>query len=164
MLPQEDQFRFRLEDIIISNFRIGLPSQGIALDQVALEFAANLKLDLKSDLVNCTIHFRFLLPSKPGGESKPIVIMHIDINYVFTVIDLPKYAHEINGVWGLESGVHLTLMSVAFSTSRGIVFERTRGYPFNKLLIPIIAPDQLGSELLPKPEIIPSPSVSEQPS
>ena len=41
----------------------------------------------------------------------------------------------------------MTVVSVAFSTLRGIVFERTMGFYVNKIIMPIINPKQFWKEM-----------------
>ena len=146
---QEDQFTFKLLEISVNNFRISIPKDEYNIDAIALEFGANFDIHPEKDLTTCNVHFRFLYPNEKD-VAKPIVIMHIDIAYDFSVLELKRFSQEFDGKLGLDSYVHITLLSIAFSTSRGIVYERTRGYFPAKMLLPVINPRDLNLEILGK--------------
>jgi len=141
------QFRFRLEDIQVGTFSVSVPVEELDPSSISLEFASNFTFDLDNELATCVAHFKHFIPSG-NPESKPKTIMHIDIAYLFKVYELSKFVKESNGKQGLESHVHLTLLSLAFSTSRGIIYERTKGYEINKILIPAMNPKDFDTEVI----------------
>ena len=44
----------------------------------------------------------------------------------------------MDGRQNLKTGVLMHLIQIAYSTSRGIIYERTRGYGINNLLLPVL--------------------------
>jgi hypothetical protein len=42
-----------------------------------------------------------------------------------------------------ENDLGLTLASIAYSTARGIIFDRTQGTPLNGVILPVINPNEL---------------------
>ncbi len=144
---QKAQFNFRLEDIQVGNFSINMPAEDIDPHSISLEFASNFTFDLENEIATCIAHFKHFIP-QVIPENKPKTIMHIDIAYFFKVHELSKFVKESKGKQGLQSPVHIALLSVAFSTSRGIIYERTKGYDINKILIPVMNPREFEIEVV----------------
>ena len=130
------QFQFRLEDIIVSNFRIGHPSIEIEESRLGLEYGYNFTFNFEADLTNCLIHFKYVLDPNED-KSKQKILVHCDINYIYKVINLRELVNETENSFVMDTGLAANLLNVAFATSRGIIYERTRGYNVNNYILPV---------------------------
>lgn len=137
---EETTFQFRLENIIVSDFRIlAHPQVPIDSGLMTADLGFDLTFEPSIDIAICKVTVRYLLErnlEEPNGQKIPI--LHISVNYVFKVVALAKYLKESSGKVYLETGVLLNLASVAYSTTRGIVFEKSRGYALNQVLLAVI--------------------------
>ena len=148
--PGDDRkFQFRLEDIMVVNCTTVLhPVISIDSGLASIEFGFNFTFNTKEDIAICKILIRYLiaadLPDQTNGTKS---VFTIDVDYFFNVQDLEKFVQTIDGKQHLETGVMINLLSVAYSTTRGIVYERTRGYGINKLHLLVINMEDYISKL-----------------
>lgn len=137
---QENKFKFRLKDVLVPNFRIFAtpavdPDSGIA----SIEFAYNFTFDFDENIATCKMHFKYFLATDlkdlTNGQTN---VLLADIHYFFQVLDLAQFVKEHDNKQTLDTGILLNLVNVAYSTSRGILYDRTRGYGINNLLLPVL--------------------------
>jgi hypothetical protein len=78
---------------------------------------------------------------KPLGlEAEYGIEFHFVVDNIEDFIDEEEDEVEIKGIlWG-------TLMGIAYSTARGIIFDRTQGTFFKGVIIPVIDPKKLVEE------------------
>lgn len=141
-MQQEDdsRFQYRLREILVSTFKILAtpsihPDAGIA----SIEFGYNFSYDFKSNAAICKMHFKVFvatdLKDLANGQTE---VLFGEIHYIYEVLNLKKYVIEEEGKSVLEIGVLMHLVQIAYSTSRGVIYERTRGYGINNLLLPVL--------------------------
>ena len=75
-------------------------------------------------------------------EGKPLgVKVEYGIEFHFEVENLNDFAKEQqDGTFQLDATMGATLLGIAFSTARGIIFERTRGTFFDGVILPVVDP------------------------
>ncbi|MEP6646587.1 MAG: hypothetical protein ABJC12_05825 [Saprospiraceae bacterium] len=159
----QKEFNYRLENILISNFRIGYPLEVIMEHDLGLEYGYDFKFDFETDMTNCLIHIRYILHHNEQEISKQKILVHCDINFFYKVINLKSFVKEVNNNYVLDLGVLGQLLNITFGTSRGIIYEKTRGYPVNEFILPITALKSLIKNTA-FPISGPLPNVSEPPS
>ncbi len=84
----------------------------------------------------------FLTLEACDSDDKPIGLkVEYGIEFHFHVDNLQEFVIETaDGEPQLEASIGATLLGMAYSTARGIVFERTRGTLFSGVLLPVIDP------------------------
>lgn len=138
---KEREFKYKLERIVVSNFRIGSPDFEIEEGELSLEFGYNFSFDFSKNLAKCLIHLKYVLHAENPEIQK--VLVHGDINFDYEVLNLREFVKEDGEDYLLDNGVLGNLLPIAFCTSRGIIFERTRGYTVNNFLLPILPVNML---------------------
>ncbi len=75
-----------------------------------------------------------------GLEAEYGIEFHFVVDNIEDFIDEEKEEVEIKGIlWG-------TLVGIAYSTARGIIFDRTQGTFFKGVILPVIDPKKLIAE------------------
>lgn len=137
---EDQQFQFKLEHILVSDFKIiAHPEVSVDSGLASMEFGFHFSFDTKIDIAICKITINYLLAT----DLKDILngttpVMTIVVSYVYKVTDLVKFLKDIDGKTYLETAVLLNLVSVSYSTTRGIVYERSRGYGLNNHPLSVI--------------------------
>lgn len=65
------------------------------------------------------------------------------LEYHFHVDNLEAFTEEVEGIKKVSSSLGTTLISIAYSTARGIVIERTQGTFLNGIILPVIDPKEV---------------------
>jgi len=73
------------------------------------------------------------------------------LDYIFIIENLPDFILHHDGDNQIEAILGATLLGISFSTTRGIVMERTKGTPFAGFILPVINPMQALFESNPAP-------------
>ena len=159
MSTETNQFEYRLEGMFVANFGLIFPRTEIIEERLGLEYGYDFKFDFDTDTTNGLLHFKYAVMDPDNPTAKPKSILHCDINYIFKVLNLKNYVTEVEGKQKLDTGVLVTLLSIAYSTSRGIIHAKTTGNPINRFLLPIMTLDELVRQDAPI-----SPTASSPPS
>jgi hypothetical protein len=70
----------------------------------------------------------------------------LSAEFIFNISDLERFLlaeEDKTGMPMIYHGLNMTLMSIAFSTYRGIVFTRTQGTFKDPIILPVINPQKL---------------------
>lgn len=164
-IADDGKLLIRLEDILVIDFTIvAHPVVTMESELVNFEFGFNFKLNTSNDIIFVTMNAKFNLADDLKDFAKgasPVLIGNIQ--YMFKVKELKQFVKEEKQQINLGLMAHV--ISVAYSTSRGIIFERTRGYGVNGLPIPILNIENYVENMFIKPyETTTETSVFEQPS
>ncbi len=149
----EGKLHFRLEEIMVSHFTM-IDHPVISMDSglVKLEFGFNFLFNPKDDTVICKMNLKFLLADDlKNYDNGASAVLNADIQYLFKVKNLEQFIQTSDGSQQLHLGVLAHIISVAYSTSRGIVHEKTRGYGINGLPMPILDVEDYIQEVFVKP-------------
>jgi len=65
------------------------------------------------------------------------------LDYIYIIENLPDFIIHHDGDNQVEAILGATLLGISFSTTRGIVMERTKGTPFAGFILPVINPMQM---------------------
>lgn len=68
---------------------------------------------------------------------------YYELGYRFKVVNLKQLTQKINGQDAVDGQLLATIAGIAYSTTRGIVMERTAGTFFNGVILPVLDPKQL---------------------
>ena len=85
-------------------------------------------------------------------QNKPLGLkVDYGIEYHFKVDNFQDMLHQTpDGDIEIDQELGVTLLSIAYSTSRGIILERTQGTFFEGVILPVIDPFKV---LFPIPEV-----------
>jgi len=68
---------------------------------------------------------------------------YYELGFRFKITNLKDLTQKIKGINALDGSLLATIAGIAYSTTRGIVMERTAGTFFNGVVLPVIDPKQL---------------------
>jgi len=77
---------------------------------------------------------------------------YYELGFRFKVMNLKELTQEIKGQQAVDGQLLATIAGIAYSTTRGIVMERTAGTFFNGVILPVIDPKQLIQNIPVVPE------------
>lgn len=144
------------EKIFLNGLRIIKASFEMNTDQIdSLETTSIFKLGLRSEPAfdyKENIH-RFRLFFKATGmnddETKIICYADYGIEFHYYIENLEDYLtedEEMPGGYSVNSVLGATIAGISYSTSRGIILERTQSTNFRGIILPVIDPFRLITE------------------
>jgi len=68
---------------------------------------------------------------------------YYELGFRFKITNLKDLTQKIKGINAVDGSLLATIAGIAYSTTRGIVMERTAGTFFNGVVLPVIDPKQL---------------------
>jgi len=121
--------KFKLEDIKLLRSEVRdhpiVFSENFNLEDVQIE--VDFKFNSYDNYLQNFMHFKFSL----ADSGKDITLGHFDIIYTFEVDSLEDILKEKES----KEILHLNIISLAYSTSRGILFCETKGYAIHEIYL-----------------------------
>jgi len=101
------------------------------------------------DFEKKSIRFRLETILDGVNSKKERMGLHAEygIEFHFTVENFEKFIVVKEGNKKVDSNLGVTLLSIVFSTSRGIILDRTQGTYLDGLILPVIDPKELFDKL-----------------
>jgi hypothetical protein len=65
------------------------------------------------------------------------------IQFGYTIVNLKELVQTDAEELNIDPQLHTTIISISYSTARGIILERTQGSYFNGVLLPILNPSDI---------------------
>jgi hypothetical protein len=136
----KEPFNFALHSIeelgFSYNLENSLDESGKVIGSFPLHFRVGYYWDLDTDMIGVAIETDF---SRPDND---LFVMHIKSRINFKVIDLKGYLTIRNpqNDFDMDPVLETTLVSIAISTHRGMVYQRTRGTILHNHYIPLVDP------------------------
>jgi len=99
--------------------------------------------EMGHDLENKNVRCRILLTLKARNVDESLLGLELEygIEFHFRIDNFSDfYILEKSGGFKMDSNLAATLLGMAYSTARGVVYERTRGTFFDGILLPVIDP------------------------
>jgi len=134
--------KFNLENIKLLRSEVRdhpkVYEQDFNLEQIQID--TETKFNYYDDYIQNFLHFKFEL----NDQKKTIVLGHFDIIFTFEVNDLKTIINKSD----TKEILLLNILSIAYSTSRGILFSETKGFALNEVYLNLIAPNKLCESFL----------------
>jgi len=134
-----DKIHIQSIKILSANLSAGPEVRGDSYDRFDVQYGVSDELFFEEKL------FRFVLSTHitalDANDEPAPVTGEYSIEYIFYVENLADYVVEINDKQDhflLQDILIHTLLSIAYSTSRGIVLSRTQGTLMNGVILPVI--------------------------
>lgn len=113
----------------------------VEIKNISVQYAQNSAFNFEEKAIRIRLEILMLAVD---GEDKEIGLnAEYGIEFHFVVENLDEFV-EVEGdkksISGMLGG---TLMGIAYSTARGIVFDRTQGTHFKGVILPVIDPKEL---------------------
>ena len=108
-------------------------------------FSVGAKSESGFNLDKNFLRFRLFIKIKgrgKKGKSIPINGEYI-IEFHYLIENLKSFAHFPKDDYMIEEAIGATIAGISYSTSRGIVLERTLGTDFGGIILPVIDPAEL---------------------
>lgn len=134
--------KFKLEDIKLLRSEVRdhpvVFSEEFNPEKIQIDMDS--KFNYQDDLLQNFMHFKFEIEEK----DKKVSLSHFDIIYTFEVENL----QDILADEETKKALHLNIISVTYSTSRGILFSETKGFALNAIYLSPISPQKLYESIL----------------
>ena len=146
-----DAPQFRIDDIHVLSFRQERPPQPIKKGQ---EYAVGVRLDMKfeSDASKVHLELHVSLHQTESPESPVLVELQTLISFAFKNGEV-IFKEDDQGKAVLDEDLAMPLISIAYSTVRGILFAKLGDSGLSKLILPAIPlRELLGSPLTGRPD------------
>ncbi|MFT6337385.1 MAG: hypothetical protein ACJATI_004148 [Halioglobus sp.] len=134
--------KFNLEDIKLLRSEVRdhpiVFSEAFEPGDILIEIES--KFNYSDNYLQNFMHFKFEIEEK----DQTIVLGHFDIIYTFEVDSLQEILIDDEA----KKILHLNIISVAYSTSRGVLFSETKGFALNDIYLSPISPMKLYDSLL----------------
>lgn len=105
-------------------------------------FSQNTGLDLEQHVVGIRLHI--LVDSQDENEQTLGLNAHFGIEFELEVENLKDFVQvKNNGKTTLDSVFAATIMGIAYSTARGIIFQTTANTLLSSITLPVIDPSTL---------------------
>jgi len=133
----------------INIFQINLFKSGITATSEYLEQPikpGNIRVDISQssafnfDLKNVRIRLEILLNGVDDKDKLIGIKGEFGLEFQIHVENLDTFTEEVEGINKVSSILGSTLISIAYSTARGIIFQRTLGTLLNGIILPVIDP------------------------
>jgi hypothetical protein len=113
----------------------------LVIDNYKVNFGHDTDFDFESK----TIRIRLEIMLDGLNDKEEMIGIHAEygIEFHFYVDNLDEFVQDNEGKKVVDSILGTTLLSIAFSTSRGIILERTQGTYFEGVILPVIDPREL---------------------
>lgn len=95
--------------------------------------------NLKASRINIRLYIELEGTNRKGDNID--LTGEYGIEFYFHIENIEKYIKEIKEEEkqaSVEKILGMTLLSIAYSTARGIILERTQGTPFNGVILPVL--------------------------
>lgn len=113
------------------------PKRNLSNDQFDFNIKIEYKWDLEKDLFGIVFKTNIML--KEDIEKNHL--LKLDLLYDFKVHNLKDFLKvESKKYFEMNEFLESSLVNIAISTTRGILFEKTKGEIFNQMMIPIVDP------------------------
>jgi len=145
---QLDSSKIHLRGIDINNFNVCYSSNDEFLFQwkedvehIELQHKSYTRLNLEQNMIGfgVTLEVRPILKDgrKPNAKLQAEILAH------FIVENLSHFVVDKQNRFLVSENLGEVLSSITYSTLRGIIFEKSNGTKFDKLILPIINPREL---------------------
>ncbi|MCD9853947.1 hypothetical protein LUD75_04485 [Epilithonimonas sp. JDS] len=108
-------------------------------ETLLLKIGQNIAHNIEEAKIKIELHIR--LESNESGD-----FAEFDITCFFTIDNSENYLMDFENEKVFHPQLITTLLSISFSTSRGIVFEKLRNTEWKETILPIISPVKLLSD------------------
>ena len=133
--------KFKLEDIKLLRSEVRdhpiVFSEEFELENIQIEIES--KFNYSDSFLQNFMHFKFEIED----NKKLVTLGHFDIIFSFEVHNLQDILTEDEA----KKTLHLNIISVAYSTSRGILYSETKGFAINEIYLSPISPLELYESL-----------------
>lgn len=134
--------KFKLEDIKLLRSEVRdhpiVFSEEFNPEKVQIDMDS--RFNYQDDFLQNFMHFKFEI----GEKEKKVFLGHFDIIYTFEVENLQEILTDEE----TRKALHLNVISVTYSTSRGILFSETKGFALNAIYLSPISPQKLYEAIL----------------
>lgn len=108
------------------------------------QIVMRLGTESRFDFTNQTCRFRLHIILEGLTKQEALLNLNAEflMDFIFQIENLADFLLEDDDIPQVHSILGATLLGICFSTSRGIVLERTKGTPFAGFILPVINPSK----------------------
>jgi len=135
-----EKIRIKNIAVVKSNIEVGKEAFELISGINEYSFSFNQEIGFNYDQHLIRLRLNILLQGKNDKGELVNIKGEFGIEFVFHVDNFQDLTQEENGSYEIPSSLVTTLSSLAYSTSRGIVFQETQSTVLRGILLPVIDP------------------------
>jgi hypothetical protein len=133
----------QLEKLVVESFRFLGPLSADSEPVAAPIFKIGRRWSFSGALDLVQIVFQIVLSETEDDDAATMCELSVRYDYSVTGITWVPNAEGTRAVLDIPTSLLETMFSVAYSTTRGILYEKARGTAIDSMLIPIVVPKDL---------------------
>jgi hypothetical protein len=134
----------RLEHVFVMNASLNTPEQ---FPEGEMEYNFDVAPQLIPISIESGVLVRIFIKGRIQPKESPTEILpatyEIDLRFNFRVKDFDKYTSLKEQELDMSNDLCIAMLSLAYSTARGICISRFQSTVFGEFYLPIVTPDQL---------------------
>lgn len=131
--------------ILKAHFEVGeeLMDQSVEIGDYNVDLGSNIGFNLEDKLVRFRLNIFLSAKDKEGLDID--IKGRYCIDFTFHIENLQEFIHanEEEESFSVDDSLAATIAGISYSTSRGIILDRTQATDFNGVLLPVIDPYSL---------------------
>ena len=148
--PKIDARKIVITRLVLDKFNVGYTSGQNEL-QEGLPVNFGVKIHFDSDFehkgIGLGLNIRVTIADE-NSESSPQADLDIKAYLNFSITNLDELTVQDGGKNKLPKALGVTLLSLGFSTLRGVVFEKLSSTALSGFMLPVISPEELFDQYL----------------
>lgn len=114
----------------------------IAIKQYQIECTSETAVNIDEKLIRVLFKIDIFILNEKGKKTETNASYTNE--FIFQIDNLDELTKLLeNGIVEIDVELSKTLLSLAFSTSRGMIFSRTQGTILNGIILPVVNPNDL---------------------
>lgn len=111
------------------------------IENISVQYAQNSAFNFEEKAIR--IRLEILMQALNNEDKEMGLNAEYGLEFHFVIENLDEFTEAEEGTKTINGTLGSTLMGIAYSTARGIVFDRTQGTHFKGVILPVIDPKEL---------------------
>jgi hypothetical protein len=144
-MPDDKKIGFAIKGINLLNFKYSNPFIAVKdfdpkNSQVEARVNINYRWNIEANLFGVTVNF--IYTHNPKEHNIELLNMTVLVDFFVEELNNHLTVRSSND-FEMDQGLETTFVSIAISTSRGILFAKTSDTPLNNFIFPLVNPSDL---------------------
>jgi hypothetical protein len=141
--PNLHTLKYMIRNIVIQKFQLIEPGKDITDNFDINNMKLSIGLNFHFNIDNSGVAVQMDILNKYILKDEPIVLSNMTIITDFEISGMAIMSNPKDGTAALPDNLLTNLVSIAYSTARGIFFAKTQGSYLNQFFLPLIDPNTI---------------------
>jgi hypothetical protein len=139
----EKTISYRIKGFLIRRFALVEPGYDIRNEFNPEKLKFGIKIELSHNIKNSTIIINLSILIQYEIISKDVLLLELVFQSEFEFQNIEQFVKSEENDLNIPDDLLTSLVSLTYSSARGIIFAKTQGSFLNQFLLPIIDPKEL---------------------